>query len=334
MKSTITKHLRYILLLFPFTCPAQSVTDSVIIKILPLQKKEYFFTRQAFYEMKNNKPVLLSGLEYEIQDAIEYHDTIWIGTSKRVYLYALKQPGIKQVNTLPAELNISKIKADEEGAIWIASKNDGLWRLKNNKAEKLLDISPVYSLEIAADRSVWAGSNVGLYKLNKQTNSWQRYAEEGYSGYEIPDNIVENLFSDLRSNMWVIMPDEFAFIRSQDNDGHVPGFRNISAQDFELKHIAEIIPGQYVFITSKGIFLMRNRPAEHDHTQQEIKTVPDQKMYLLSNKQLLLNNSLDAKDITAVSVDKKGNLILSYTNTIYCIKKKTIKGLSEHLEKM
>jgi hypothetical protein len=175
---------------------------------------------------------------------------------------------------------------------------------------------------------------VGLYKLNRKANSWQRYAEEGYSGYEIPDNIVENLFCDLHNNIWVIMPDEFAFIRSNDYDGHIPGFRNMATQDFQLKFITEIISYQYIFVTSKGIFLMPNSPAEHSEGQHEVKAGPEQKMYLLTNKQLLLNKDLDTKYINAVSTDKKGNLLLSYNNAVYCVKRKTIKNIVNDLSKL
>lgn len=330
--SIIKKLLICFFLLSPVAGLAESTADSGIVKILPLQKKEYFFTKYAFYEMKTNKPVLLAKLKHELHDATEHSDTVWMGTSEGVFTYSLKTAQQQPVNILPMDLNVSKIKTDASGVIWIASKNDGLWRLKNNKAERILDISPLYALEISADSCIWAGSNIGLYKWNKRTNSWQRYAEEGYSGYEIPDNIVENLFSDLHSNVWVIMPDEFAFIRSQNGDGHVPGFRNISAQDFELKYITEVIPGQYIFVTSKGIYLMPSHPVEHG-AQQEIKTGHEQKLYLLSNKHLLLKNELDAKNITAVSTDKKGNLLLSYNNVIYCIKRKTIKELSAQMGK-
>jgi ligand-binding sensor domain-containing protein len=331
-----TKHsaiqlLCFFLLTLSLAGMARTTTDSTIIKILILNNREYFLTWYSFCEIRNNRTLELVKLENAVLDATGLNDTVWIGTEKGLYAFALKAGTIADVNALPPTLNISKLKAAADGSLWIASKNDGLWKLKNGRAEKLLDISPLYALEISPDSCIWVGSNVGLYKWNKKTGNWLRYAEEGYSGYEIPDNIVENLFSDLHNNMWVIMPDEFAFIRSQNSDAHVPGFRNISAQDFELKYITEMGMGYYVFVTSKGIFLMPHHPAEHDHARQEIKTATEQKMYQLNNKQLLLKPELDAKDISAVSTDQNGNLLLSYNSRIYCIKKRTIKNISARL---
>jgi ligand-binding sensor domain-containing protein len=315
-------------------CLAQTAADSNIIKILPSGRKEYIFTKHNISVQKNDKQIFLCTVKSEIQDAVQYHDTMWIGTTEGLYIYSIKTGVLQRSALFSDNLNISKIKIDPEGSFWIASINNGLWRFKQGKAEKLLDVSPVYSLEISNDSVIWAGSNVGLYKLNRKANSWQRYAEEGYSGYEIPDNIVENLFCDLHNNIWVIMPDEFAFIRSNDYDGHIPGFRNMATQDFQLKFITEIISYQYIFVTSKGIFLMPNSPAEHSEGQHEVKAGPEQKMYLLTNKQLLLNKDLDTKYINAVSTDKKGNLLLSYNNAVYCVKRKTIKNIVNDLSKL
>ena len=315
-------------------CLANSAYDSVIVKILPLNKRELLLTKHSISEYKNERSILLTSVKSEIHDGVVYRDTIWIGTVDGLYTYSLKTGTLQSSNILSSSLSISRIKTDAEGSLWIASMNDGLWRIKNLKAEKVLDVSPVYSLEISKDSTVWAGSNVGLYKLKKQANSWQRYAEEGYSGYEIPDNIVENLFCDLHNNTWVIMPDEFAFIRSNEYEGHVPGFRNITSQDFELKYITEILSDQYLFITSKGIFLMPNSPEEHGHGGHEIKSAHDQKMYLLTNKQLSLRADLDAKRIRTAAVDGNGNLILSYDNTFYRIKRKTIKRIVKDLSKL
>lgn len=308
------------------------LADSEIIKILPSTNREYIFTSHTILERRNGKMTLLSSVKNEIKDALEYHDTIWIGTTEGMYIFTIKNGKQQPSPLFSGHLNVSKIKANPDGTVWVASINEGLWRIKQGKAEKVLDVNPVYSLEIAGDSVVWAGSNVGLYKLNRKTNSWQRYAEEGYSGYEIPDNIVENLFCDRHNNMWVIMPDEFAFIRSNDYDGHVPGFRNMMTQDFQLKFITELISGQYLFVTSKGIFLLPNSP-DHKEEPHEVNAGADQKMYLLTNKQLLLSNDLDTKFISAVSADKKGNILLSYNNNVYCVKKKTIKNIVNTISK-
>ena len=310
-------------------CTSQPVPidSGDVIKILPLHKKQYIFTKHHIAVMKKNKPVFLSGIESEIQDAVAHNGTLWIGTDKGLYTYAITTGVTQRSAMLSDDVNISRVRIDGEGSLWIASINKGLWRIKENKTEKLLDIAPIYSLAISNDGNVWAGSNIGLYKLDKKTNSWQRYAEEGYSGYEIPDNIVENLFCDAHNNLWVIMPDQFAFIQDRADDGHIPGFRNMVTQDFELKFIMEIAKSHYIFVTSKGIFLMPNTPAAHSHKEQEIKTGPDQKMYLLTNKQLLLDHSLDTKYIRAAGADHSGNLLLAYNNNMYCIKNKTIKNL-------
>ncbi|MEO6903391.1 MAG: hypothetical protein ABI315_09565 [Bacteroidia bacterium] len=318
-----------------FIYASQTLVDSTaIIKILPSHNKEYVFTKHTISVIKKGKPLFLSTIESEIKDVIEYRDSLWIGTTKGLYTYDIKNAILQKSSAVSDNLNISKVKVDAEGSFWIASINNGLWRLKKNKADKLLDVSPIYSLEVSSDTAVWAGSNIGLYKLNRRTNSWQRYAEEGYSGYEIPDNIVENLFCDLHNNMWVIMPDEFAFISSQNYDGHIPGFRNVVAQDFELKFITEITNNQYMIVTSKGIFLMPNSPSDNHQESHEVKAGPEQKMYLLTNQQLLLNKNLDTKYITTASKDIKGNLLLSYNNVVYCVKKKTIKNIINDLNKL
>ena len=315
-------------------CIAETIpSDSSIVKILPQEKKDFIFTKHQISERRNEKSVLLTSVKSVITDAVEYKDTLWVGTSEGLYKYSLRNETLEQCKLISSNLNITKIKKDAAGVLWVASINDGLWRIKDSEAQKVLDVSPVYALEISKDTTVWAGTNVGLYKLKNLSNAWQRYAEEGYSGYEIPDNIVENLFCDAHNNTWVIMPDEFAFIRSNTAEEHVPGFRNISAQDFELKYITEIFPDQYLFVTSKGIFLMPNSPHEHGHDGHEIKSGPEQKMYLLTNKQLLLTETLDTKQIHTATVDRKGNLLLSNDTEIYCIKRKTMKRVVNNLSK-
>ena len=111
--------------------------------------------------------------------------------------------------------------------------------------------------------------------------------------------------------------------------------RNQNNEDWNetAKFITEIIADQYIFVTSKGIFLMPNSPVEHGHGAHEVKSGAEQKMFLLTNKQLLLNDDLDAKYINTAATDKNGNLLLSYNSKVYCVKKKTIKKIINDLSK-
>ncbi len=336
IKSIRNKIIFLIFVLTPIFMYAKrniAIDSSAIIKIIPIHKNQFVLTESTLSLKRNNQTILLAKIEKVIHDAVFYKDTIWIGTANGLYSYSIKKNQIQYHTKLGSGLNISRLKMDKDGSLWIASLNDGLWEIKNNQTKKALDISPVYSLETADDSVIWAGTNIGLYKLNKHTNKWLRYAEEGYSGYELPDNIVEKLFGDLHDNLWVVMPDEFTFIANQPLEGHMQDFKNMFLQDFELKFIAEPVPHQYIFVTSKGFFLMSTAPILNKTGQQEIHEGVNQKMFFLSNKQLLLSEELDPISINSVSMDEENNLLIAFNNQLHRIKRKTMKQAIRSINK-
>src|SRR5690606_36803796 len=98
----------------------------------------------------------------------------------------------------------------------------------------------ILTLAATQDSNVWIGTNVGLYKMSLKDYSTIRYAEEGYSGYELPDNIIEQLYEDPFSNIWVVMPDNISFKRGNNYTGENPTYNFIGVKNNKIYSITPI----------------------------------------------------------------------------------------------
>ena len=136
------------------------------------------------------------------------NDTAWAGTLEGGIFFINKQRKtislIKSVNT-----SIKCIYKDSFGLLWAGTKDAGLIQY-NEKHKKFVlfksevndpgSISGDLITTIYEDekRNVWFGTNIGLNKYVRSTNSFIHYTEkEG-----LPDNLIFAIEGDAHGNLW------------------------------------------------------------------------------------------------------------------------------------
>lgn len=100
------------------------------------------------------------------------------------------------------KVNISKILKDNEGRIWIVTKENGLYILGNNKlinVSKTLKIPSDQFFDITQDSSgtIWAGSNIGLIRITKNSRNPNGYESKLYNAFSgLPASQVYKVATD------------------------------------------------------------------------------------------------------------------------------------------
>lgn len=259
-------------------------------------------TKNVFVVTPNSISILKKGIltnqlstPSNVNGAIIKDNKIWAATLDGIVVYDISN-GIKESKKLLSNTRISTLDIDKHGRIWAAAPLKGAYLQESNTDSFTLKLNAIgcYALQCTADSNVWIGSSVGLYRLNENDFSYTRYAEEGYSGYELPDNIVERLYKDDQSNIWVIMPDNISFKSSKNYNGEIPSYAYIGDKSNTIKTIIPMPQTSYLFVTEKSIsFLPSSSLNEHHHGgTSEVFTEENIQAYALTPKQLQTPSAL------------------------------------------
>ena len=105
---------------------------------------------------------------YDVFDIEQYGDRVWISAINGIGV--LDSQGFHQLKDLPMDNSISKIMADYEGNLWLASSRQGVMKLVSNQ---FLDIFARYNLPQAVvnstciyDDRLFIGTDTGLMVLD------------------------------------------------------------------------------------------------------------------------------------------------------------------------
>lgn len=257
------------------------------LHVLNDSKQTYLVTEQAVSLISKEKTTAVITGAGLINDALIVNNELWLATNEGLKVFNNKDYKASREYFKGSPVNA--IGADVYKRIWVATAHDGVYlQVTRDSFSQKLNISTVYSLVCTPDSNVWIGTNIGMYHVSANDFNMTRYAEEGYSGHELPDNIVERLYKDDASNVWVLMPDNISFKSSSNYTGEIPSFGFVGEQ---RNNIAAIVPLQqtsYLFITGKGPILLPSsslKEESHQHNS-EIFAAHDTKAFALTAAQL------------------------------------------------
>lgn len=263
------------------------VLKGVPIKVLPAGKQTLLINESTVSLLNKQALHTLIDSIGLIADASLHDKELWLATNDGVKVFGTEDYQLK--HEFFKGKRISALGKDVYNRMWVATSLEGIY-MQNSKDnfETKLTINGAYSLMCTADSNIWVGTNVGMYRLAAKDFSVTRYAEEGYSGYELPDNIVEHLYKDDQSNIWVVMPDNISFKSSTHYQGEIPSYAYIGDKNNEIRTIVPLQKMSYLFVTEKGIFLLPSLALkeEHEHGSSEVFTGHETQAFDLSNKQL------------------------------------------------
>jgi len=147
-----------------------------------------------------------------IHSIFEYDDkTLWIGSTRGIYILDLEKDSFEQFKPLKNEL-IFDIKRDTEGIIWIATQENGIYRydsenhsIKNFNASgdkaNSLSSNEIRKLAIDSTGNIWIGTfETGIDILNTDNFNISNYQKKN-SG--LGSNTVLTVYKDLKNRIWV-----------------------------------------------------------------------------------------------------------------------------------
>jgi ligand-binding sensor domain-containing protein len=244
-----------------------------IMRILPQGKAKLFITPSGVMQMKGNALTSIYTETDGILDAVVQDNMVFLATRKGLKRLDAGN-GYKPQPTLFEGREISSLALDNKKRLWVGSMYQGAYVQQGPDSFELkLQIPSILSMASnTADTNVWVGTNVGLYRVGTGTFNTTRYAEEGYSGYELPDNVVEHLFADDLTNVWVLMPDNISFKKGNGFQGELPTFEFVGDKGNVIHSILAVRGDWYMFVTAKGVSYMpiRALQQEHAHATEEV----------------------------------------------------------------
>ena len=141
-------------------------------------------------------------------------DQFWIGSAKGLFLLEEETKEIQQwqhepnnPNSLPHNF-ILKLHEDQQGNVWVGTQRKGLahFNPKTNTFSRfdgqeydLIHSSTIYTFHEDANGFMWAGGNLGLYQIDKQTLQATLYLKED----GLSNNKISGIEGDRQGNIWV-----------------------------------------------------------------------------------------------------------------------------------
>jgi ligand-binding sensor domain-containing protein/signal transduction histidine kinase len=158
----------------------------------------------------SSAPIVDNNTRHEIQPDLgatsiltmfeDREHNLWVGTDT-TGLHILRRQKFRTLPSLSA-YPITAITQTSDGAVWLGSKDDGLFRYEDGQTRHLSTKDGLISdviLTVAADRdgSLWIGTADGLNHLRGEK------IESYTSADGLPDDFIRSLFADRDGSLWV-----------------------------------------------------------------------------------------------------------------------------------
>ena len=276
-----------------------SGSQSAILKVIRFQGKNYAVTDHEVFRQEGHGAAAILRTDATIKAALVYNDKLLLATTKGVHFF----DGKTDVTRWPAD-EISSLATDAQHRLWIGKTYHGAYTWQGaDSLQMQLSVPSLLSLAATPDGYTWAGTNVGLYRL-APGGGYIRYAEEGYSGYELPDNIVEEVYADALSNVWISMPDHLSFKKGSEFAGELPAFEYLGSRENELHKVLLLDKKFYLFITKQGISALpiQTLAEAHEHATEEVHNSHGAKAIGLSGHLLQVPDELAGQKVLTASV--------------------------------
>ncbi|WP_158639486.1 ligand-binding sensor domain-containing protein [Arachidicoccus ginsenosidivorans] len=141
-----------------------------------------------FYHDNRDSGTISNDYITDITEDTQHH--LWLGTRNGINKLDLHKGFFHSVHipntSLP--LIVNKIACDSSGYIWVATANNGLFKIntKNNKATSFANPAlpswpknnTINTLYIDKHQHIWFSTPSGLFSYNMQTNGWQQWLDK------------------------------------------------------------------------------------------------------------------------------------------------------------
>lgn len=188
----------------------------------------------------------------------------WIAAGNEVYRYNQSLSLHVRIDDLPPGANISLIREDEHGRLWIGTNGDGLYVWENQKLEKIdLPNQDVWSICFTHDQQVWVGTGGGgLCLVYPRTLSWLE--SEG----AIVKQTVRSMCRDRQGNIWMVFQTGIIYAQWQGSWRYLHPHKDWQG-DNAMSIIADPHEGVWLATTSGKILRFQNGEFQRIETEIE-----------------------------------------------------------------
>ncbi len=299
------------------------------------RKGLYCITRNEIYKIEKARLILLQTFPFVCNEAAVYKDTILLATDSGIKKFLTESNTTTDFLPKQATGNINHLQVDAVNSIWFTKEFEGCFKIgKEADALQIVHVPVTYSLAYTPDSIIWVGTNVGLYQVPVSGKEIERYAEEGIADNDLPDNLVERLFSGNQNGVWAVMPGHITFISPELHDGG-PDLENIGGKNNNLLGITELPEWKqhFLFATSEGVLYMPDHNDLELFRIGEIHQTITEKAYRLSDD--IIQTPPDFKNKTIKKIDVVKDVLYFFTDKGFWAlpAKKCIRAIKNQYEK-
>ena len=270
-----------------------------------------------------------------VTSVVEYKGEFYIGTINGLFKGKDNNQIVNiEIPALTTKPKISSI-LNVDDQMWIGTEGVGIYKYDGSIMKPVPSTPVINCLAQTSDKSIWAGSNSGLFRFF-QDGSSVRYSEEiPHEGIAILDNDVRHLQIDSHSNLWVFMtnavsiftPDQFVTKSSDHVDpltfDYIGDDKNSMIKVYDFKDRKDKL-----VLSEKGLYILSDLDVTDSHNHEESsdqKTVGNMKkleyLKLEDGSVISIERALDC------SFDHNFNLLISTMTGVYKIPNSIIKKL-------
>ncbi|PWT93104.1 MAG: hypothetical protein C5B54_02415 [Acidobacteria bacterium] len=167
----------------------------------------WFWSHGDTWELKNNKLSKRTEPPFAAEDTVEHpfylerSGKVWFSTTNQ--LASLENENVSSFkNNSEFGDRVSSVLVDSHSAVWIGTRNRGLFRYFNGKLEHLtvengLTLNEIFSLAEDREGSIWIGTNAaGLNRLR----DGKVVTFSGIQG--MPAKYIQGIFEDSKASLW------------------------------------------------------------------------------------------------------------------------------------
>lgn len=211
---------------------------------------------------------------FEVFSVLKISDNKFIAALDNILVeYDVSNGSLKKINGVPSNLFISAVFKDDDGKIWLASQNKGLW-VHNGKRFTQFNFSAKHRsnvINIFEDKqnNIWIGTQAhGVFKIQRKLLYTIKFEDEYFSNIMYP--IVQTTNGDIWSGsncggLARITPDDVKFYTMED------GLRG----DCIWSITESRIPGKlYIGTYDNGISIWENNKFRNFEFSEILKNIP------------------------------------------------------------
>ncbi len=204
------------------TVPPDFINDILATK----DDKLWFATREGvcFFNSEDSSfiypdVILESGLHNVNCLETDKNGNLWLGTSRGLFLWSLDKridedaPEKIELNHRNTNLNITTLKYDIKGNLFIGTGNQGLFKYNPVTKAQSRYVSSELSNSISSSRirdilqtrngDLWIGTMDGLCKLDVKNDNFEIHRNIQYEAESLNNDVIYSLYEDLSGIIWI-----------------------------------------------------------------------------------------------------------------------------------